>query len=327
MDNWIWWILTCALALYFVILLLEFNRPSQKLMEQIDVMETRRREMELRLVQAQEETTTMKNRLEEIQLQWDALEERRKEILPEANARLMVPIPAGSFVMGGEEEESPRNELPGHVVHLPDYYIGRQPVTNQDYREFVQCTDHRPPIHWQRDTYPAGLGKHPVVNVSWQDAQTYAEWRGARLPTEAEWEKAARGTDERRYPWGDRFQEGEYCNANNPMGTTTPVDEYPLGCSPYGVWDMVGNVYEWCADYYEADYYRISPGTHPKGPDGGQDRVIRGSCYMDTRGVLRATNRGGGTEVSSRDNIGFRIAMTAKETAPVPESLPPSADS
>jgi len=87
---------------------------------------------------------------------------------------------------------------------------------------------------------------------------------------------------------------------------------------------MVGNVYEWCADYYEADYYRISPGTNPKGPDGGQERAIRGSCYMDTRGVLRATTRGGGTEVSSRDNTGFRIAMTAKEA---PSASAPSASS
>jgi len=176
----------------------------------------------------------------------DDLEAKRKDILPEANKRLRVHIPAGPFTMGARDEDSPRSERPAHTVYQSAYYIGKTPVTNQDYREFVQCTGHRAPIHWQRGTFPPGAGKHPVVNVSWQDARDYADWRSARLPTESEWEKAARGA---------RFTEGERYNANNQIGTTTPVDEWPDGLSFYGVWDMASNVHEWCYDHYDPEYY------------------------------------------------------------------------
>ena len=218
-------------------------------------------------------------------------------------------IPSGPFVMGGREEDTPRNERPAHTVDLSAYFIGRYPVTNQDYREFVRCTGQRDPIHWARGTFPTGTGQHPVVNVSWQDTRDYAAWIGARLPTEAEWEKAARGVDERHYPWGNRFVDGERCNGNNSVGTTTMVNEFPEGRSPYGVWDMCGNVYEWCADYYDEDYYKISPGSNPKGPDGGQERVVRGGCFGETRSALRVTHREGVSEVSSRETTGFRIVM------------------
>ncbi|MEW6750052.1 MAG: SUMF1/EgtB/PvdO family nonheme iron enzyme [Candidatus Latescibacterota bacterium] len=311
MDTWVWWILTCGFSLYFVILLLEFNRPAQKLMEQIDNQDTRRHDMERRLERAQEEVGTLRVRLEELQLRWDDLEERRKDILPEANAKRMVRIPAGPFTMGGREEDSPRSERPAHIVYMPAYYIGKYPVTNQDYSEFVRCTGHKPPIHWQRGTFPAGTSRHPVVNITWQEARAYASWAGARLPTEAEWEKAARGTDDRNYPWGNRFTEGDHCNGNNSVGTTTPVNEYADGRSPYGVWDMCGNVYEWCVDYYDEDYYKTSPSTNPKGPEGGQERVARGGCFTDSRTALRVTHRFGVSEVASRDNIGFRLAMDA----------------
>lgn len=224
--------------------------------------------------------------------------------------RTMVHIPAGPFTMGGRDEDSPDNERPAHTVQLSAYFISRYPVTNMDYSEFVAATGHRAPIHWQR-SFPLGSAEHPVVNVSWQDACTYADWRGARLPTEAEWEKAARGTDERPYPWGMRFTEGERCNANNQIGTTTPVDEYDDGRSFYGVWDMAGNVYEWCWDYYDAAYYSKRPTTDPQGPESGQERVIRGGSYQETRSALRTTHRVGASEVTTRDNIGFRLALDA----------------
>ncbi|MFA6109158.1 MAG: SUMF1/EgtB/PvdO family nonheme iron enzyme [Candidatus Latescibacterota bacterium] len=311
MDNWVWWILTCGFSLYFVILLLEFNRPAQKLMEQIDNQEIRRQDMERRLERAQEETTELRAHLEELQLRWDDLDERRKDILPEANSRLMIKIPAGPFTMGGREEDTPRNEGPVHTVYMATYYVGRFPVTNIEYREFVQCTGHRSPIHWQRGTYPTGTGQHPVVNVSWPDSQAYAQWRGARLPSEAEWEKAARGTDERPYPWGTRFVEEEKCNCNNNVGMTTAVNEYPEGRSPYGIWDMAGNVFEWCSDYYDEEYYKTSPGSNPRGPEGGQERVVRGGCFSETRASVRTTARFGVSELVTRDNLGFRIAMDA----------------
>ena len=167
-------------------LLLEFNRPSQKLMEHIDAQEARPVEMAHRRQVAQEQLEAMNSTLAEMDLRMTELEERRLFILPEANKQLMVYIGPGAFTMGGRDEDSPRNEQPAHSITLSGYYIGKTPVTNQEYREFVQCTEYRAPIHWQRGTFPPGMGRHPVTNVSWRDACVYAEWRGMRLPTEAE---------------------------------------------------------------------------------------------------------------------------------------------
>ncbi|MGB0604616.1 MAG: SUMF1/EgtB/PvdO family nonheme iron enzyme [Candidatus Latescibacterota bacterium] len=314
MDEWWWWLLTCGFGLYFVILLLEFNRPSQKLQEQIDNQEQRRVDMAQRLDSARKQIADIEARQVQLESEMEAMEQKRQESLPEANKRLMIHIPNGPFTMGGRDEEYPRGERPAHSVFLTDYYIARYPTTNQDYREFIQCTGHRVPIHWQRGTFPTGMAQHPVVNVSWQDAAAFAAWRGARLPTEAEWEKAARGEDERPYPWGPRFTEGERCNGGGAVGMTTPVDEYPEGRSEYGVWDLCGNVYEWCNDFYDEEYYKNSPSTNPKGPEGGQERVVRGGSYMENRAGLRATHRDGVTEVTTRDTIGFRIAMNADGT-------------
>ena len=218
-------------------------------------------------------------------------------------------VAEGPFVMGGSEDEVPANERPAHTVHLPAFFIDSFPVTNADYLEFVHETGYRQPHHWLDGRIPMGMDRHPVTNVSWQDAMAYAEWAGKRLPTEAEWEKAARGTDRRPYPWGDRFIEGERCNANNMVGTTTPVDEFPDGRSPYGVWDMAGNVYEWCSDYYDEEYYQHSPPSNPGGPPSGQERTVRGGTFSDTRGALRTTHRFGQGEAQISDNVGFRCVM------------------
>lgn len=180
-DSYVW-----LLHVFRNTLLLEFNRPSQKLMEHIDAQEARRVEMARRRQVAQEQLEAMNSTLAEMDLRMTELEERRLLILPEANKRLMVYIGPGAFTMGGRDEDSPRNEQPAHSITLSGYYIGKTPVTNQEYREFVQCTEYRAPIHWQRGTFPPGMGKHPVTNVSWRDACVYAEWRGMRLPTEAE---------------------------------------------------------------------------------------------------------------------------------------------
>ena len=311
-SSWVWWILTAGFMLYFVILLLEFNKPQQQLMERIESQEQRRNEMQQRLGQMQDEPE-LARRLEEMEINWTELDERRKEILPEANTRRMSQIPAGSFIMGGREEDSPKNELPAHPVHISTFYIGRFPVTNQDYREFINCTGYKPPIHWQRGTFPTGMGQHPVVNVSWIDARAFADWSGGRLLSEAEWEKAAKGQEEWPYPWGERFVEGERCNSNNAIGTTTAVNEFPEGRSPFGIWDMSGNVYEWCADYFDDEYYRSSPASNPKGPDGGQEHVIRGGSFSETRAGLRVTHRGSCPETTTRETIGFRIGMDADD--------------
>jgi formylglycine-generating enzyme len=308
-DSWVWWIMTCIISLYFVMLLLDFNKPSKKLMETIDHQESRRRDMTTRLAKLQEDIVQIKGSSEDQDLQMEDYEQRRKDLLQEANGRRMIEIPGGQFTMGGSQEDSPDSERPAHPVNVSTCLFDAYPVTNQDYREFVNCTGYKTPIHWQRGSYPTGLARHPVVNVSYHDAKAYAEWMGARLPTEAEWEKAARGTDERLYPWGSRFVD-DRCNSNNIVGTTLMVDEYPLGRSPYGVWDMSGNVYEWCEDYYDEDYYKYSPSTNPRGPEGGQERVIRGGFFSETRPNVRTTHRSSAPDNHTRENVGFRLALS-----------------
>lgn len=174
-DSWMWWIMTCAISLYFVMLLLDFNKPSKKLMEQVDHQETRRREMEMRLGKIQEDVVQITGRQEDVDLQMEDLEQARVELLPEANKRQMIHVPGGPFTMGGREEDSPDNECPAHQVHTSSFYMDTYPVTNQDYREFVNCTGQTTPIHWQRGTYPTGLARHPVVNVSYHETKAYAD--------------------------------------------------------------------------------------------------------------------------------------------------------
>ena len=173
-EGWVWWILTTFAAFYFIILLLEFNKPQRKLEEQIDAQGAQYKDMRGRLKQVRQGAEAMNSRMQEFDQTWEELDQTRKDLLPQANQRRMVYIPAGTFVMGGRDEESPSNERPSHTVYLDAYYIHPYPVTNQDYREFVQVTGHRIPIHWQRGTFPTGLGNHPVTNVTWQDAQAYA---------------------------------------------------------------------------------------------------------------------------------------------------------
>ena len=313
MGTWFWWALTIGFSAYFVLLLLDYNRPFQRLSEQLEDLQLRGQKLEQRLERVRTNAFELGAKLDVLELDIMGLEERRQELLPAINARTMIAITAGSFIMGNRNEDSPRNERPAHPVFLSPFLISRYPITNAEYRDFVQCTNRKLPGHWQLGSYPNGLAQHPVVNVSWQDARAFASWRGARLPTEAEWEKAARGTDERHYPWGDRYFDEARCNGSNKIGTTTPVDTFPEGRSPYGVWDLCGNVYEWCFDYYEENYYKTAPTANPKGPEKGRDRVVRGGCFADTRLALQITHRIGVDEVATRENIGFRIAVDANE--------------
>lgn len=165
----------------------------------------------------------------------------------------LLRVPAGEFLYGENKQK----------IVLPQFWIAKTPVTNAQYEVFVDTTGYGPPIHWPGGQIPQGKANHPVVNVSWDDAQKFCAWAGLRLPTEQEWEKAARGTDGRWYPWGD-WQAGR-CNSKEAnIGATTPVDHFPNGASPYGVLDMAGNVVEWCADYVDND---------PKA------RVVRGGWF------------------------------------------------
>jgi len=175
----------------------------------------------------------------------------------------LILIPAGEFLMGSDPKKDKKaddDEQPQHTLYLPDYYLAKTPVTNAQYAAFVQATGHEPPEHWKQKKPPSGKQEHPVVNVRWHDAVAYCQWlteksiRTYRLPTEAEWEKAARGTDGRIYPWGNQWDE-KLCNTSEGgKGGTTPVGAYPDGASPYGLLDMAGNVWEWCATQWGKPY-------------------------------------------------------------------------
>lgn len=162
-----------------------------------------------------------------------------------------IEISAGPFRMGTDRAKSDSQNRPEHVVNLGAYRIDKYPVTNAQYARFVVASGHRPPLHWEGGRIPPGLELHPVTMVSWYDANRYAAWAGKRLPTEAEWEKAARGTDARRWPWGDDMDVSRL-NTYYSVGSTTDVMRYPTGASPFGVLDMAGNVNQWVADDFLA---------------------------------------------------------------------------
>ncbi|MCA9484502.1 MAG: SUMF1/EgtB/PvdO family nonheme iron enzyme [Nitrospina sp.] len=180
----------------------------------------------------------------------------------------MVLVPAGYFSMGSDEEDTGghalslgldkpwyADETPQRRLHLDDFFIDRYEVTNKEYYIFTQATDRKPPRTWKGPRYPEGEDQFPVHGVSFYDAAAYAEWVGKRLPSEAEWEKAARGETPRRYPWGDQFDFNRANVSPSPRQKTgrglKPVGSFPGGASPYGAEDMIGNVWEWVHDYYE----------------------------------------------------------------------------
>ncbi len=155
-----------------------------------------------------------------------------------------VHIPAGPFLMGTDSPRADAQDRPQHLAETTDFWIDRYPVTNAEYARFIISSQHRPPLDWKDGKIPEGKLLHPVTMVSWYDAQAYCRWESKRLPSETEWEKAARGTDGRRWPWGDQMDPARL-NTYYNVGSTTRVDRYPEGVSPYGVFDMAGNVSEW----------------------------------------------------------------------------------
>ena len=217
---------------------------------------------------------------------------------------VMVYVPAGEFLMGSSEADGQAedDEKPQHTVYLDAFWIDRTEVTNAQYRKCLEAGACQEPGCWDQNDYNAS--DQPVVCVSWDDAQAYAAWAGGRLPTEAEWEKAARGTDGRIYPWGNEFDGSRlnYCDRNCEFGakdTSTddgyaemaPVGRYPSGASPYGALDMAGNVLEWVADWWHPEYYDYSPARNPQGPDSGNYRVIRGGAFSEADWFARCAFR------------------------------------
>jgi formylglycine-generating enzyme required for sulfatase activity len=217
---------------------------------------------------------------------------------------VMVFVPAGEFSMGSNDGES--DEKPVHTVYLDAYYIDEYEVTNAQYRKCVEAGVCSQPSYWDDSGY--NKPNQPVVGVNWNDAKTYCQWAGARLPTEAEWEKAAQGTDGRTYPWGNQSADCSRANYGGCVGRPAEVGQYPTGASPYGALDMAGNVWEWVADWYAADYYGRSPARNPQGPDSGQYRVLRGGSWSASAYSLRAAYRGGSDPADRSGSSGFRCA-------------------
>jgi formylglycine-generating enzyme required for sulfatase activity len=214
----------------------------------------------------------------------------------------MVRVPAGEFTMGSDDHD---NEKPPHRVYLDAYAVDKYEVTNALYKRFMDATGRAAPAYWTDAKWNGAT--QPVVGVSWHDADAYCRWAGKRLPTEAEWEKAARGTDGRKYPWGDQW-EASRANAENKLGKTAPVGSYSSGVSPYGAHDMAGNVWEWVADWYDAGYYKQTPERNPQGPASGSARVLRGGSWNHGTVSLRASDRDGSAPVARYGGIGFRCA-------------------
>ncbi len=249
-----------------------------------------------------------------------------KEIVTDDGMPMLL-IPAGEFEMGTDASEIPKivecakprfpnaksawfeDETPRHTVYLNAFYIDRYEVANEQYKQFMRATGHKAPRYWGAPHFNAP--DQPVIGVSWEDAQAYCKWLGKRLPTEAEWERAARGgLIRKQYPWGDMLT---HDNANYvgiagrdkwhyiaPVGSFAPND--------YGLYDMAGNVWEWCWDWYDKGYYARSPKKNPGGPSSGEGRVLRGGSWFNTPSALRIANRYIYNPTEVNNDLGFRCA-------------------
>jgi serine/threonine-protein kinase len=214
----------------------------------------------------------------------------------------MVYIPGGTFKMGRESGDV--YEGPPHDVTVKPYFLDKTEVTNKQYAEFVQATGYSPPSDWVNGTFQVGTGDLPVVNVEWKDARAYAEWAKKRLPTEAEWEYAARGTDGRLYPWGNDWVPGNAYTKESGLKTLQPVGSSPNGASPFGILDMAGNVWEWCEDNF-APY----PGSTAE-PKDLTFKIIRGGSLGDDKTKAMATYRNWVPPERRYEALGFRCARS-----------------
>jgi len=246
-------------------------------------------------------------------------------------------VPAGEFTMGGSADTALAecqklhiggacgrdwftDEEPPHTVYLDAFYMDKYEVSNAAYRECVNSGACQPPTDtgsYTRSSYygNSAYDDYPVIFVDWYQAKTYCEWRGARLPTEAEWEKAARGTDGRTYPWGNGAPSCSLTNnyllsSGRCIGDTTEVGSYESGKSPYGLYDLAGNVLEWVADWYGGTYYSQSPSSNPTGPASGPDRVLRGGSWSIDENYVRSANRLRVNPTGSDVDVGFRCVLS-----------------
>ena len=235
----------------------------------------------------------------------------------------MVLIPPGSFTMG--TNDGLPNERPEHTVTLDVYYIDLYEVTMTRYGAFLEAKHRDSPPTWDEEAATA-VGDRPAVGIKWTDAAAYCQSAGKRLPTEAEWEKAARGADGRRYPWGHMQPFVDIANYNRGVWVSEAITLVPVesglegmsvrhglkegGKSPYGLFHMAGNAAEWVADWYDREFYQKSPDKNPSGPSNGEKRVIRGGSWADLPAALRVTARFSADPEFEDRTIGFRCAMT-----------------
>jgi formylglycine-generating enzyme required for sulfatase activity len=218
----------------------------------------------------------------------------------------MLYIPGGTFTMGDTHGEGDSDEKPTHQVTVADFWLDRTEVTNAQFARFVKTGGYRPQGEWQK--YAGGKDQHPVVDVTWHDAVAYCRWADKRLPTEAEWEYAARGTDGRKYPWGNTWEDSRArFSGNRGNQTTAPVGSYPTGASPLGVLDMAGNVWEWTSSLYKPYPYSATDGREDLNASGS--RVYRGGSWGNVPGALRAADRGWNDPANRSNNLGFRCAQ------------------
>jgi len=234
----------------------------------------------------------------------------------------MVPVPAGSFLMGSDpkfDRAAGPQELPQHQVYVDAFGIDRYEVSNVNYLRFVLATGAAWPHYWRAQPFPDKMAKHPVIGVSWREADAYCRWRGARLPTEAEWEKAARGEDGRMFPWGNEpagWIKSNIAHSGSKRGAKYPplanVDRYDNGVSPYGVHQMAGNVSEWVSDWFDPEYYRRQENRNPQGPESGQDKVFRGGSWNEDPEVARSAGRNAGGLDHWSYLTGFRCATSGE---------------
>lgn len=260
----------------------------------------------------------------------------------------MVFVSAGEFLMGAPVGAGEDDEAPQHMVNLDAYWIDQTEVTNAMFSAFIADTSYKTDAEkkgrsnviinsqfeetkgadWQHPQGPSSnlsdLENHPVVHVSWNDAAAYCKWAGRRLPTEAEWEKAARGTEGQDYPWGNASESGKLVNfadsssdvdwaviyINDGFKFTAPVGSYPDGISPFGALDMAGNAYEWVADWYDSGYYSQNINQNPQGPSSGADRVMRGGSWSDGSSGARTAGRDMLKPSNSSAIGGFRCALS-----------------
>ena len=252
-----------------------------------------------------------------------ACNSQKGEITDEKGVEMIL-IPEGIFVMGSDDAIFD-HEKPAHQVNLDAYYIDKYEVTNSLYKICVDEGICDQPVNPGVYTDPQ-FAQYPVTFVKWQMAVDLCEWRGARLPTEAEWEKAARGTDERAYPWGNEFGDGKanFCDgkcvlaeadkdSDDGYEEAAPVGSYPEGVSPYGVYDMAGNVWEWVADWADIEYYASSPETNPLGPENGKERVMRGGSWHDDQSSLRSVARAAFHPSLNLRELGIRCARDVSQ--------------